>query len=73
MDVNIRNHIINNFTGDSKETLEAAITESISENDEVTLPGMGVFFEIVWTDADQLLKDQILEILETRVKKKDKE
>ena len=44
MTMNIRDHIINNFKGDNYEELERAIEESIKEQDEVTLPGMGVFF-----------------------------
>ena len=45
----------------------ASPRESIESNDEVTLPGMGVFFEIVWQGADQSLKNQILQIIKERV------
>lgn len=69
MNMDIRNHIINNFKDDDIETLKQAIEESIKENDEITLPGMGVFFEIVWTDASDKLKNEILTIIENRVKK----
>ena len=48
MDINIREHIINNFKGDNYDQLRSAIEESISEGDEVTLPGMGVFLELIW-------------------------
>lgn len=44
MDINIRNSIINNFKNDDEETLKRAIDESISDKEEVTLPGLGVFF-----------------------------
>ncbi len=71
MDINIRQHIINNFEGDSKETLRKAIDESIQENDEITLPGMGVFFELIWQDASDNLKNELLELLEKRVAKKE--
>ena len=57
--MSIREHIINNFKGDDYDSLQSAINESIESNDEVTLPGMGVFFEIVWQGADQSLKNQI--------------
>ncbi len=69
MNLDIRSHIINNFKGDDMNTLRAAIEESIENNDEITLPGMGVFFELVWQDAEEDLKNKILEILETRVKR----
>lgn len=63
----IREHIINNFKGDDFDELQSAINESIASNDEVTLPGMGVFFEIVWQGADQKLKNEMLEIIKTRI------
>ncbi len=69
MNLDIRSHIINNFKGDDINTLRAAIEESIENNDEITLPGMGVFFELVWQDAEEDIKNKILEILEARVKR----
>ncbi len=68
MNLDIRSHIINNFKGDNKEALQSAIEESIQNNDEITLPGMGVFFELVWKNAKQETKDEILSILESSVK-----
>ena len=69
MDLNIREHIINNFQGDNYETLKKAIDESVNSKDEVTLPGLGVFFELIWENADQELKNQIIEIIRKRVEK----
>ena len=69
MDLNIREHIINNFQGDNYETLKKAIDESVSSQDEVTLPGLGVFFELIWENADQELKNQLIEIIRKRVEK----
>ena len=63
MNISIREHIINNFKGDDYDSLQSAINESIESKDEVTLPGMGVFFEIVWQGADQRLKNSMLEII----------
>lgn len=68
MNIDIRSHIINNFKGDDMNTLRDAIEESIQNNDEITLPGMGVFFELVWKKLDDETKDKILHILETSVK-----
>lgn len=69
MDMNIREHIINNFKGDDYDTLKKAIDESVASQDEVTLPGLGVFLEIIWENADQELKNQLLEIIRKRVEK----
>ena len=65
----IRQHIINNFKGDDYETLRRAIDESVKEKDEVTLPGLGVFLEIIWENADNELKDKLIEIIKSRVQK----
>ncbi len=68
MNLDIRSHIINNFKGDDINVLRDAIEESIKNNDEITLPGMGVFFELVWQKADDDTKEKILTILESCVK-----
>ena len=68
MDVNIRSHIINNFCDDNVEVLRRAIEESIKEQDEIALPGMGVFLEIIWQSADEELKTKMLSIIEKRIK-----
>ena len=70
MDINIREHIINNFRDDNTEVLKRAIEESIKEGDELTLPGMGVFLEIIWQGASDDLKNQMLGVIEKRIKEK---
>ena len=69
MDIKIRDHIINNFQGDDFATLERAINESVKQKDEVTLPGLGVFFELIWENADQELKNELIDIIKKRVQK----
>jgi len=68
MNLDIRSHIINNFKGDDTSVLKDAIEESIKNNDEITLPGIGVFFELVWQKSDEDMKNKILNILESCVK-----
>ena len=68
-DIKIRDYIINNFKDDDVDTIRRAIDESIEENDEVTLPGMGVFFEIIWQDSNDEEKNKILETLKKRFHK----
>ena len=69
MDMNIRDHIINNFKGDDYDTLKRAVDESVASQDEVTLPGLGVFLEIIWENADLELKNQLIDIIKKRVEK----
>ena len=61
MNINIREHIINNFKNDDVDVLRRAIEESINEKDEIALPGMGVFLEII---------NKLLSILEENIIKK---
>ena len=69
MDTNIREQIITNFKGDNYETLKRAIEESIANYDENVLPGLGVFFEILWENSNKELKNEIIEIIRKRVQK----
>lgn len=69
MDINIREHIINNFNGDDYETLRKAIDEAVKEQDEVNLPGLGVFLEIIWENASQKMKNEMINIIKKRVEK----
>lgn len=70
MDLSIRNHIINNFKGDDFDELKRAIDKSIAENDEETLPGMGVFLELIWQGADDKLKQEMIEIIKKQISDK---
>jgi len=69
MDIDIRSHIINNFREDDVTTLRSAIEESIKEKDEIALPGMGVFMEIIWQDAPEEMRQEMLNIIHNRIKK----
>lgn len=51
MNIDIRSHIKKNFKNSSKDEIENSIEASIKEQDEITLPGMGVLFEILWQNS----------------------
>ncbi|MBR6690110.1 MAG: small acid-soluble spore protein SspI [Bacilli bacterium] len=63
MDIDIRKSIINNFKESDIEEIKNSIEESISDKDEITLPGLGVFFEILWNNSDDTKKDYILQTI----------
>lgn len=63
MDINIRESIINNFKDSDIEEIRNSIEESIKDKDEITLPGIGVFFEILWENSSETEKENILETL----------
>ena len=63
MNIDIRKHIKNNFKDAELDEIQASIESSITEHDEITLPGMGVFFEILWEYSDESSKQYILNTL----------
>jgi small acid-soluble spore protein I (minor) len=63
MNIDIREHIKSNFKDSDIKDIKDSIESSLKENDEITLPGMGVFFEILWQNTDESGKDFILNIL----------
>lgn len=67
--ISIKDYIINNFKEDDVNTLKNAIIESINENDEVVLPGMGVFLSLIWQGSDNDTKDKMLNALHTELQK----
>lgn len=69
MNMDIRKYIINNFENNSKKDIQKAIEMSLKEKDDITLPGMGVMFEILWENSDDNEKEYILNILENKFKK----
>jgi small acid-soluble spore protein I (minor) len=68
MNIDIRSYIMSNFKNDTKDSLKASIEDSIAEHDEETLPGLGVFFELLWNNSNDDEKNKILSVLEESVK-----
>ena len=58
--MDIRGYIKNNFKDDDEITIRESIDESIASKDEVLLPGLGVFFELIWNNSDEYEKKNIL-------------
>lgn len=65
--MNIKEHIINNFKNDDHKALIEAIEESVESNDEVTLPGLGVFLSLIWEGADKELRNNLIDILKQQI------
>lgn len=68
MNIDIRKSIKDNFKGAKADEIKASIVSSINEGDEVTLPGIGVFFEVLWENSNDDEKDFILKKLEEILK-----
>ena len=69
MSDDIKKYIINNFKDDDISVIKDAIMDSINDNDEVALPGLGVFFLLNWEEADKNEKDKIVERIYKKIKK----
>lgn len=63
MNIDIRKSIHKNFENTNEQEIRESIESSIQENDEITLPGLGVFFEIVWQHGNENLKQKLLQVL----------
>ncbi len=67
MDANIRNYIIQNFKNNGSNDIKESIEESIKKGDEITLPGLGVFFEIIWQNSNDIEKEKILTTIQSKL------
>lgn len=63
MNISIKEHIMDNFKGASKDDIRESIVSSFNDKDEITLPGLGVFFGIIWNKSSDDDKNKILDIL----------
>jgi small acid-soluble spore protein I (minor) len=60
--LNLRQAIIQRVHDKSEDELTDVIESSIG-NDERTLPGLGVLFELIWKDSDQPTQKRLVETL----------
>lgn len=67
LDIDIRKAVIANCAGNSPDEIEATIVDAIEGGEEKTLPGLGVFFELCWKEADASEKQSILSNIENRL------
>ena len=65
----IRSYIKNNFKDEDADGIQESIEESIKSKDEILLPGLGVFFEILWNSSNDKERKNILKVLEEEMKK----
>ncbi|MDQ1001267.1 small acid-soluble spore protein I (minor) [Neobacillus niacini] len=68
MNLNLRNAIIHNVSGNSQEQLEDTIVDAIQNGEEKMLPGLGVLFEVIWKNSSEEEKKEMLSALESGLK-----
>jgi small acid-soluble spore protein I (minor) len=69
MNLNLRHAIMNNVSGNTPEQLEDTIVDAIESGEEKMLPGLGVLFEVIWQNSSDQEKNEMLQALESGVKK----
>lgn len=60
-DLDIRNIVLENLSGSSRDELEGYIQETIDLREEDALPGMGILFEVVWSNSDTSEKGTMMD------------
>ena len=60
MNIDIRKYVIDNFKNDSIKDIEISINDSISSHDDDTLIGLGILFELAWSNSNKEEQDNIL-------------
>ncbi|MFC7371328.1 small acid-soluble spore protein SspI [Fictibacillus iocasae] len=68
MDLNLRKAVLNNVSGNNKQQLQDTIVDAIQSGEEKMLPGLGVLFEVLWNNADEQKKDEMLGIMSEGLK-----
>lgn len=68
MDLNLRKAIVSNISTNDSSQLEATIVDAIQQGEEKMLPGLGVLFELIWQQADESMRQEMVDNLETGVK-----
>lgn len=68
MDLNLRNAIIHNVSGNTQAQLEDTIVDAIQNGEEKMLPGLGVLFEVIWKNSSDQDKKDMLQVLENGLK-----
>ena len=69
MKIDIRSSIKNNFQDSEIDDMKQSISSAISEGKEITLPGLGVFFEILWNHSKENEQTFILNTIRDALKK----
>ena len=64
MNIDIRKSIKENFKNSGKDDIINSIEDALKDNDEVTLPGLGVFFELLWKNSSSDDKDFIVNTIQ---------
>lgn len=66
MNLNLRQAIIERVQDKSEDELHDVIESSIG-NEERTLPGLGVLFEIIWQNSEENVQNELVSTLKKHI------
>lgn len=64
LNLNLRHAVISNVSGNTQDQLQDTIVDAIQSGEEKMLPGLGVLFEVIWQNANEEDKKEMLSMLE---------
>ncbi len=64
MKIDIRKSIRENFKDASTDEIKASIASALEDKEEITLPGLGVFLEVLWENSEDSEKEYILSTIQ---------
>ncbi len=67
MDIDVRKAVIANMKNNNTEQMEQTILDAIEKEEEKTLPGLGVLFELIWESSEKQQKEEMVHALEQGV------
>lgn len=68
MNIDIKKSIIEKIKNDDENSLISTINESVSSNNELVLPGLGVMLELFWDGLNAQEKMGIAQIIKNKIK-----
>ncbi len=67
MNLDIRKNVIDKIKNDDDETIINTINETIEEENELALPGLGVMLELFWKNLNHKEKQSIAKIIKNNL------
>ena len=70
MNIDIRENVKNKIKEDSVDEIVNTINESVTTNDELVLPGLGVILELFWNGLNKDEKNKIGNLIKNNLNHK---
>lgn len=68
--LSLRQAIMYKMQGANSQEIEETIADAISTGQEKTLPGLGVLFEVLWSNSDQQQRQEMVNTISSHLPNK---